>query len=222
MSPSHAVLVLLAAVLVAPAPSSAEVALPDTGLFAPVAAQLAARQAALAALAPGDPKRIALLVETGRAADAARDARRLGGDDPATVAARALAALAVQDFAAAAPLLERLEAQPGAEARGLVHRGDFARDATARIDGRTRARLADGTATVPDLLAAGRLAYALLNYPRADSMYGRALERAAAGGDDAARWRSAAHVGRALVMQKRRQWDESLAEVNRALAEHAT
>lgn len=240
----HALVTLALAVAASastPATGAPAIALPDTGLFTPVAAQLAARQAALAALPLSDPGRIPLLIHTGRADDAARAAAKLEGDGGSTLAARALAALAVQDFATAAPLLERLAAWPGDEARALVHQWDFVRDAAARVDTRTRARLADGTATVPDALAAGRLAYDLLDYARADSLFRQALDQASAadGGPDAgrgladageharrralrARWRAAAHVGRALVLQKRRQWDESLAELKSALFEHAT
>jgi tetratricopeptide (TPR) repeat protein len=209
---------------VSPRSTPAAIALPDTGLFAPVAAQLAAREASLGALAKGDAKRIALLVETGRAAEAAREAARLseGSDALATLVARATAALAIQDFAAAEGAIASLGQRTEPSARAAVYRWAALRDDGAGIDAHSRARIADGSAGAPDLLAAGKLAYDLLDYARADSMFGRALVAAAGGGEDAPRWRAAAHVGRALVMQKRRKWDESLTEVKLALAGHAT
>jgi len=200
--------------------------LPDTGVFAPVATQLKARLARLAELPATSPtpERLWLLLDTGQAGEAARLAPQLGADTPAALAARARVALAVQDFAAAAPLVERLAALPDADARSTRYLWEYARDAAATIDSLTRMRLARGDAgAVPELLAAGRLAYDRLDYARADSLFVRALAAAAAGESPAARRaRSAAHVGRALVMQKRREWDASLGELQMALAEHAT
>ena len=225
-------LALSAAVPDTAAPAPPAVALPDTGLFAPVAEQLRARLARLAELEPAGvtPERLGLLLETGQADAAVRLAVQLGGETPEALVARARVALAVQDFAAVAPLAERLAALPdaGPEARWTRYQWEYARDAAATIDSLTRARLAGGAAAGgadagPELLAAGRLAYDLLDYPRADSLFARALAAVPAGGPPAARRaRAAAHLGRALVLQKRRQWDESLAELELALTEHAT
>lgn len=230
-----AAVVVVAASVAAPrpaggAPGRPQVALPDTGLFAPVAGQLGERMARLAELSAdaASPERIEALLETGQVEEAARLGPRLGGGTPAELVVRARVALAVQDFATAGPLVERLAALSDADARAIRYRWEYARDAAATIDSLTRARLAGAQAggeadLVPELLAAGRLAYDLLDYPRADSLFVRAL--AAAGSaptPEARRARSAAHVGRALVMQKRRQWDESLEELKQALAQHAT
>jgi tetratricopeptide (TPR) repeat protein len=198
------------------------VALPDTGLFAPVAAQLAERQARLARLTTPGPERTWLLIGTGQGGEAALEAARLNGDDTATLVARGRAALAVLDFKAAAPLFTRLAALPDAEARSTVYLWEFARDNAPVVDSLSRARLAAG-GTPADWLAAAKLAYDQLDNARADSLYSRALAAISPGGGDArARGRSAAHVGRALVMQRLRKWDASLDELNIALAAHAT
>ncbi|MCC6652786.1 MAG: hypothetical protein IT348_16660 [Candidatus Eisenbacteria bacterium] len=75
-------------------------------------------------------------------------------------------------------------------------------------------------------MSAARLAYDQLKYTAADSLYGRVL--AATPGDAARAWgsvanarRSAALTGRALVQQKLRQWDASLATLRDALAADA-
>src|SRR5213594_2918723 len=81
------------------------VALPDTGLFAPVAAELRAHLARLAELPPraAGPEAVGLLLDTGAPEQAARRAAALPSDDAETRVARARAALAVQDFATASP-----------------------------------------------------------------------------------------------------------------------
>ncbi len=206
----------------APAAGSPVVALPDTGLFAPVARQFAAREERLARVSSPSAERVELLLATGRTDQAAREAASLRGDDPATLLARARAALAVQDFAAVAPLAARLEGSTDAEARGVCYAWESARDAAATIDSRTRARLARD-ATAPDWIAAGDLAFDMLDNARADSLYRGALAAIPAdAGDAGAGWRSAAHVGRTKVLQKQQRWDEALAEVNLALAARAT
>ena len=207
------------------APQRPAVALPDTGLFAPVAAQLAARLSRLASLPAGaaTSERVWLLIETGQPAEAARLAPKLG-EGLAELVMRARAALAVQDFGAARLVVTRLADRPEADARMTRYLWDFARDASAEIDSLTRARLAAADeGAVPELLASGRLANDQLDYPRADSLFSRALAGlGAASSREAKRARAAAHVGRALVMQKRRAWDASLDELKLALAEHAT
>jgi predicted Zn-dependent protease len=206
--------------------SSLRVVLPDTGLFAPVAAQLKARESMLNAIPDTSVTvdRLWLMIDTGQAGAAEKLAPSLRGDDVAALIARARVALAVQDFATAAPLLDQLATLPYPEARATRFLWEFARDASATIDSLTRARLETGASgAVPELLAAGRLAYDRLDYARADSMFVLALSTIPASQSTTARRaRSAAHVGRALVLQKRRDWDGSLAELQLALTEHTT
>jgi tetratricopeptide (TPR) repeat protein len=207
-----------------PPPASGVVALPDTGLFAPVATQLRERLARLAALPDSaNAERLELLLDTGQLDEASRLARRTTDDRAATRLARARVALAIQDFDAARKLVAGLTNLDDPEARTVRYAWEFAQDNSAAVDSATRAHLAGkGPATTADLLAAGRLAFDQLDYPRADSLFSRALAETPPGsGAPAARSRSAAHVGRASVMQKRREWDHALAELRLALAEHA-
>ena len=200
-------------------------ALPDTGLFAAVAAQLRDRVSRLERLPATDatPERLTLLLEAGRMDEAARLASRLGAQDATTLVARARAALAVQDFAAAGPLVDQLATMAEPDARAVRYRWEFARDAGATIDSLTRARLAGADPdVVPELLAAGRLAYDMLDYPRADSLFTRALAGASGDTEASRRARSTARVGRALVLQKRRDWDSSLVELEQGLADHVS
>jgi len=201
-------------------------ALPDTGLFAPVAAQLKARLERLAGVPTtgASAERLMLLLETGQTDEATRIAPSLEPLDPASIVARARVALAVQDFAAAETMMEMVTALQDADARSVRLRWEYARDASATIDSLTRARLATDPGAVPELLAAGRLAYDQLDYPRADSLFARVLATvpATARAPSAHRSRSYAHLGRALVMQKRRNWDGSLAELTLALADYAS
>lgn len=222
-----------------PAAPAPVVALPDTGLFAPVAAQLRASLARLAAMPPGraDAERVRLLLETGQADDAARLLPRLAGDPRAAAVARATAALARQDYAAAAAAVGGIEARGALDPaeRAVQYRWLLVRDDAARVDTLSRARLAGGADghAVPDLLAAGRIAYDLMDYARAESLFAAALGAAGAGGDgpragsgpqgaEARAARSAARVGLALVLQKRRAWDASLDTLRAALGDHAT
>ncbi len=209
------------------APASRSTTLPESGLFAPVASQLRERLARLATPPLGAlmiSERLELLVDSGQPDEAARLARQIQTDDPGTRLARAKIALTVQDFAWAARLVASFAASDDAEARSLRYRWEYVRDNAAGIDSLTRARLARSTTHVaPELLAAARLAYDQLDNARADSLYSRVLTTTPSGaGAAASRARSAAHVGRALVMQKRREWDASLAELEDALAEYSS
>jgi tetratricopeptide (TPR) repeat protein len=202
-----------------------EVRLPDTGVFAPVARQWTAARAALGSrAAEPSASRVWLLLEAGQPDQAERMATRLSGDDPATLVARARAALAVQDFESARPLMDKLSTLPEADARATRFLWEYARDASGTIDSLARARIGgDDLHAIPELLAAGRLAYDMLDYGRAESLFTRAMK--ATPDDSSARSRralSAAHVGRALVLQKRRDWDGSLVELEAALGTHAT
>ena len=89
---------------------------------------------------------------------------------------------------------------------------------------------------MPDLLAAGRVAYDLLDYPRGESLFTRAYEAAGGGGkgdasrgdastasqDEASVDRSAALVGLGRILQKRRDWDGSFERLRAAVEAHAT
>src|SRR5580765_4586121 len=152
-------------------------ALPDTGLFAPVADHWAGIQEDLAGLsADADgARRVRALLLCGRPDEAARIAKTLSGAKPENMFAQARAALAVQDFAAAAPLIAQIATIDSPEARSIRYRWEYARDNAAAIDSLTRARLLSGdSGNEPELLAAGRVAYDLLNYARADSLFTRA------------------------------------------------
>ena len=223
-------LVALVAPVIAAAPArtpppAPPVALPDTGLFEPVARQYQARLARLAALpdTQATPERLWLLMDTGQADLAARLAAASDLEGTLDLAVRARVAIMVQDFATAAPIAERLATFEDAEARAAAYVWQFTRDDASTIDQRARVRLARGENGPAELLAAGRVAYDLLDFARADSMFARALDRLAAASTTAARRaRSTAHLGHALVLQKRRDWDGSLATLVRALAEHAS
>ena len=202
--------------------------LPDTGLFAPVAEQLRANRRRLAAPPAGalmPSERLRLLLDTGQMDEAAKIARSIRAEDIPTLLARLEVALAVQDFTAARDLVARIAHADEPEARTLRYRWEFVRDHSATIDAQTQARWkAGGAPEAPELLAAGRLAFDQLDNARADSFYARVLTitPAAGVGSALARARSAAHVGRALVMQKRREWDDSLAELQLALGTQAS
>jgi len=203
---------------------SASVALPDTGLFAPVAAQLRERSARLERAAPGSPERVRLLLATGRPVEAAALATKLSGDAADVRVARALGALAVQDFAAARTRVAALEGLEEPEARSIRLAWLRVLDDAGAIDSLARARVARGDAGAgPELVALARQAFDLLDYPRAESLLARA-ETQTAGGDDevARRQRAGLHVVRALVQQRQRKWDASLAELQGALGEFAT
>ena len=225
----RALLVALGLVAAAAPPAVAAAAVsagtpPDTGLFAPVAEQLRARLTRLAGLPSTTPsaERLMLLLETGQTDEAARIAPSLEPMDPLSIVARVRVALAVQDFGTVESLMDLLTGVQSADARSARYRYEYARDASAALDSLTRARLATDPGAVPELLAAGRLAYDRLDYARADSLFSRALAAGRGDAEPARRTRALAHVGRALVMQKRRDWDGSLAELKPALADYAS
>ena len=105
-----------------------------------------------------------------------------------------------------------------------VYLWEFARDNAPVVDSLSRARLAARRHR-------GRLARRREARLRPARLRARGLALLARARRDvprrrrcpgARRARSAAHVGRALVMQRRRKWDASLDELNIALAAHAT
>lgn len=208
----------------APAP-----ALPDTGVFALVAARYQARLARLAARgeAAVTPGRIRLLLATGQPDEAARLLPKLGGDSREVAVARARVLLARQDFPALAIEMDRLVAERATTEpeRGLRFAYALALDDAPQVDSLSRVvdRPGDDAARVPELLAGGRLAYDRLDYPRAESLFTRALavspppaELPAIGSEALAR-RCLALTGLALVKQKRRDWDGSLVLLTDAL-----
>src|SRR5690349_12309290 len=209
-------LVLAFAAIAAPAVAQT-VALPDTGLFAPVAAQLAERNERLAA-AQGAEK-IRLLLDTGRPVEAARLADTMQGDAVELKLARAYAALAVQDFAAAAQRIKALDGSDEAEARALRLAWLRVRDDAGAVDSLARTK-PDGA---PELLARARIAFDLLDYARAESLLARAETKIPTGDAPALRrMRASAHVPRTPVQQRLRKWDESRREIAPALKEWPT
>jgi len=217
------------------APVRAVQAVPaDTGLFAPVRAQYDARRAALERLPAGavTPVRVNLLLALGRVDEAHALLPRLAGGPRAMALAKLRVLLARQDFAAARPLAARLAARTDrsdAESR-ILYAWANAHDDAPRIDSLSRgASLAPGTAApLPDLLWAGRLAYDLLDYARAESCFTRVVERTAAalapGAAEEARRgaRAAALTGLGQVLQKKREYDASLERLTAALEAEAT
>ncbi len=205
-----------------------------TGLFAPVARQHHADLVELRSLTPETvtPERIELLLATGQADLAAHELGRLRGEPRAVAVAKARVHLVRQDFAAAEPIVTAIAARPDPDdrERQVVFTWARAHDDAARVDTLTLgASLAPGTtAPLPDLLAAGRLAYELLRYARAESCFARAIERTAtplpAGSAEELRLaqRSAALGGMAQVLIKRRDYDGALARLVAALEADAT
>lgn len=214
--------------LSAPLPAAGAVALPDTGLFAPVARQYRARLEAIRrAPEPAAPGVLRLLLATGQPDEAARRLAKLTGEPRGADVMRARVALARQDFAALEPVRLRIMDGPmdREDERGALFSWRFATDDAAAIDELTRDAVAgrDDARAVPELLAAGRLAYDRLAYARAESCFTRvlaAVPRPAdepAWGSTASAHRAAALAGLGLVQQKRRDWDGSLVTLREAL-----
>ena len=238
ITPARAAACGLAALLVLAPPALAEPT--NAGLFAPVARQLHADLLKLQSLPPGTVtgERIELLLATGQPDAAADELKRLRGEARAVALAKARVHLVRQDFAAAGPVLKAVAARrdPDDRERAVLFAWDWAHDDAAHVDTLTMgASLAPGTtAPLPDLLAAGRLAYELLRYARAESCFTRAIERttlslpegtaAPAGPAEELRLaqRSAALSGLAQVLIKRRDYDGALARLVEALDARAT
>ena len=214
-------------------PRPAEPALADTGVFAPVAAQFRARESGLRTPAGSavTPARLRLLLSAGRVDDAAQQAPAASGEAREVAVARGRVALLRQDFDALAGIVDRLDPTASATPaeRWLRYDWLYARDDAAAIDTLTRAAVAgrDDAHALPELLAAGRLAYDMLDYPRAESLDTRALAQLPAAADDSAgvtgpsQFRAAALTGLGLIKQKRRDWDGSLTVLCQALAASA-
>ncbi|TPW03662.1 MAG: hypothetical protein FD129_3009, partial [bacterium] len=97
------------------------------------------------------------------------------------------------------------------------------RDNSPEVDRLTRGlSLAPGTdAGTPDFLAAGRLAYQMLNFDRAESCFVRALDRAGQS-EESAGFRAAAYRGLGQVQFRRRDFDGAIAFHEKAMATKAT
>ncbi len=199
-------------------------AAPDTGLFAPVAVQQARRLESLArpAGAAPDVERVETLLAAGRVDEARAALAALAGEPRRVAVAKARVLLAVQDFAAAAPLVRAMPARrdPTGDERQMRFDWLFAHDDAPAVDRLTRgASLAPGARTpVPALLAAGRLAYDLLDYARADSCFARVLERP--GASPAARAAALTGLGRTAL--RHRDFDRAFAELRESVAAEAT
>ncbi|HTR97347.1 MAG TPA: tetratricopeptide repeat protein, partial [Candidatus Acidoferrales bacterium] len=216
----------------AAAHAAAPVALPDTGLFAPVAKQYRGRLERLHALPAGEvtAERLDLLLATGQPDEAARIVPQLPAGHPRRTdwwTARVM--LARQDFSGVPAIVEHILALGDRATpleRTLPYRWFVACDDGARLDTLTRAAIARAAAdpgVVPELIAAGKLAYDRLDYARADSLFSRASSATPLNDGPsesfalAARQRSLALTGLALVQQKRREWDRSLVTLREAL-----
>ncbi len=210
----------------------AAVTLPDTGLFAPIAAQWRERVAETKRPARGEMtlERLEALLEAGDVDGAYAALARMGGAKRAADVARARVLLARAEFKQLTPVLTRLAAlpQPTELERRALYVALAACDDGARIDTLTRLRLAADPGGVPEWLAAGKLAYDLLDYARAESCFTRALALRPAGAEAPALAlrtrpaRAVALVGQALVLQKRRDWDRSLEKLREAVGTSTT
>ena len=212
------------------APARAQ-ALPDTGLFAPVAARFAQDQAALDRLPAGvTPKRVALLMRLGCVDDAYAALPALKGDPAAVALARFRVFMARQDYAAAEPLAKRFAALPAPtdEERDAALAWLFAHDDAGRVDTLTRSALYASTfrvPRVPDLLAAARLAGSLSNYARAESCYTRAegwiesefMNNLRVRSDYPEAARDTALIGLAQARIGLRDWDGALVAARKAV-----
>lgn len=190
----------------------------DTDLFAPVTAQVAAAEAALATLPPDSPARVERLLDLGRMDEALPLLDGLRGDARAITRARARAYLAVQDFTRARPLINAISQQgvlTDAE-RGLRYSWLFAIDDAAQVDRLARRALQSGRGPYPDLLAAGRLAADLFDFDRADSCFSDVVRRTVGKPDTLAR--AAALRGLGVVAYKRRDFDRSFENLRLSLA----
>ncbi len=200
-------------------------ALPDTGLFASVAQRYRMELEGLERL--DGTARVRGLIRCGRVDEACSlsvTRRRDGRDWMLAVAQAILArdgALAPGDRQA----FERPDATD--EERDIGYLAMRGCDELFRIAAATRAiDLAPGTGEpTPDLLAAGHLAYDLLDYARAESCATRLIERLPATVIDLRAGAIPSPVARArtlnllaMVLQRRRDWDGALARSTEALA----
>jgi tetratricopeptide (TPR) repeat protein len=211
-------------------PLAAAITYPDTGLFAPVAKQWQARTSRAGGFAGRASIEAAL--EAGRIHPIHLIRTRKRPPNRLDDVVHARAWIALVGLGSLRPILARIAAlpRPNEDERWVHYQGLFAYDDAARVDSLTRARLGTTLGGTPEWLAAGKLAYDILDYSRADSCFGNALAAvtatrgmgATSGTLAPAKARSAALTGQALVLQKRREWDGSLAKLTEALEQYAT
>jgi len=102
----HAALAIVLLILTVPVAHTAELALPDTALFAPVARQYRARLRFVAEhRTPGDPAALLARMDAGQVDEAAAQLGSLHGDPSAVAWLRALIYLTRQQYVQAAPLI---------------------------------------------------------------------------------------------------------------------
>ncbi len=220
---------LLAALPATPVRSAAAPALPDTGLFAPVAARWRARLDAAAHGPHGvTPAQLRLLLATGQVRRASDELGGLKGHPREANVLEARVAIALQDYPRARAAIARIAAGPcdREDERAVRFAWRFERNDAPGVDSLSAPAVAsrEDARHVPELLAAGRLAYERLDFARADSCFARVLgvlpapAQEPARGSEASAHRALALAGRGLVQQKRRDWDGSLATLREALA----
>jgi tetratricopeptide (TPR) repeat protein len=198
----------------------------DSALFEVVASQIAERERAISELGadpkPPSPRLLRLLIDQGRAEEAAALLPQLTAEPRVGREIAARVELARRNYAALALLAAEIAAEPEPSdgEREVLFDWLFLTDDAQAVDRRLGAiDLTPGTrAPLPNLLAAGRLAYDLLAYPRADSAFTRGEERG--GGDP--RLKAEATTGRGRVAAKERDDERALRFYLAALAGGAT
>lgn len=216
-------------------PAASARALPD--YFAPLKAQQARYETLLAEARSEKPslEQVRAMIATGRLDEAAEMLSSMSVIEPEWSVLTVRVAILRQDFDLArlvvTPLLGQRHAWTDGKRdvmyaeRDVIFAWLFAADNTPEVDLRTRGLSLDpGTdASPPALLAAGRLAYQMLNFDRAESCFVRALDRTAQDESEAvAGYRAAAYRGLGQVQFRRRDFDGALAFHEKAMATKAT
>ncbi len=236
---------LLTMVFSAPATRAADAPATSDTLFAPVRAQIERGAVPAKAKTGGSVQAEVVLavLSSGRVDEATGLLGRIDGDPRLVAATKLQVLLARQDFVNARLVADQIvnRKEPTTAERVARFTWLYAIDDAATVDRLTRDHsLAPGTkAPIADLLAAGRLAYDLLNYPRAESCFTRVLEATEKAtpyrGDEASQERdvrvgmavtraarSAALRGMGQVLHKRRDYDGSLDRLVAGSRLHAT
>ncbi|MDZ4803263.1 MAG: tetratricopeptide repeat protein [Candidatus Eisenbacteria bacterium] len=232
-APIALMLVMMTLLPMTPAASAADPAgstSPD--YFAPLKAQQARFEERLARSSDGSDSKTASLdpvramIATGRLDEASERLARIEHSTPDWTILAARVAILRQDFELAGrlttPLMHERRMLSDDE-RDLVYAWLFAADNTPEVAKRTRgiSLARDTDAGMPDLLAAGRLSYQMLNFDRAESCYVRALDRAGQS-DENVVFRAAARRGLGQVQFRRRDFDGALAFHEKAMSDMAT
>ncbi len=200
-----------------PGPSAAA----ETALFEPVQKQMDRR---LALLGNPDgsvttPESLRLLLETGQTDRAASMAVRWLDTSRPAVVAKARVFMVRHDFDLAAPLVDEILALKSWNdtEMALVLEWLETVDDAARIDAMTGDALTAKPPRPVDLLAAGRLAFSLLDYDRAGACFDAALKASKNDSD-----RAAALAGQGQVLYKRRDYDTSFEKLRTAMETSVT